>query len=173
MVKLTLAAFLGSLSIAGATENTFRQVVAAGYDSIEKITDGLTIDALAQLRTEGGVQIGMLRAEKIIKSLGSPRLVAILGSPNVGRFLDMTPPPVLEPVTLKIDLKGKGVAMTGAGPAGREELADKLRAAGAIVQSSVSKNTAYLICESADSTSSKAVKARALGTQVVGYGDVF
>jgi DNA ligase (NAD+) len=72
-----------------------------------------------------------------------------------------------------IDLKGVTVVMTGAGPAPRGELEAQARAAGAIVQGSVSKTTQLLICESANSTSSKAEKARKLGTRVIGYAEVF
>lgn len=173
MGKLSLPAFLGALSISGATENTFRQIVAAGYDTLEKIRDDLSVVDLAQLRTEGGVQIGELRAGKIILSLRSPRVKALLSAPGALRFIDMSSPAAAEAVDLKIDVKGKTFCLTGTGPKGRDELAAILRAAGAIVQSSVSKTTNYLLCEDANSTSSKAKKAREIGTTVLGYGDVF
>jgi DNA ligase (NAD+) len=50
----------------------------------------------------------------------------------------------------------------------RDEIKAELEAKGHKVTGSVTKNTDYLLCESKDSQSTKAKKARELGTQVIG-----
>ncbi|MBR1760954.1 MAG: NAD-dependent DNA ligase LigA [Schwartzia sp.] len=54
----------------------------------------------------------------------------------------------------------------------RDEIKAELEAKGHKVTGSVSKNTDYLLCESKDSQSAKAKKARELGTQVIGEADL-
>ena len=54
----------------------------------------------------------------------------------------------------------------------RDEIKAELEARGHKVTGSVSKNTDYLLCESKDSQSSKAKKARELGTQVIGEAEL-
>lgn len=172
MPKLALPEFLDALTISGATENTFRVIVNAGFDTLDKIRNMKTTD-LANLTRDSGVQIGQVRAAQIYEGLRSPRIAELLDAADA--WLDTTPAAAVEvtPVNLLIDLKGVTVVMTGAGPAPRGELEAQARAAGAIVQGSVSKTTQLLICESANSTSSKAEKARKLGTRVIGYAEVF
>ena len=172
MPKLALPSFLDALTISGATENTFNVIVGAGYDTLEKIR-AMSITEIADLTRDSGVQIGTARAAQIHQSLHSPRVSELLDQADA--WLDTTPVAAtpVEAVVLKLDLQGKNVVMTGSGPAPRSELEAKLKGAGAIVQGSVSKTTHYLICESASSTSSKAEKARKLGTAVVGYAEVF
>ncbi len=54
----------------------------------------------------------------------------------------------------------------------RDEIRAELEALGHKVTGSVSKNTDYLLCESKDSQSSKAKKARDLGTKVIGEAEL-
>lgn len=168
-MKLTLPHFLDSLSIAKATDSTWESVIAAGYDTLDKIRT-ITPQQLSAITLSHGGRIGE-RAEQIIASLRSPRVTALLDRAHV--WLDTSAPAPTAAVTLKIDVAGKNVCMTGTGPADRKVLAAQLKAAGANVQSAVSSTTHYLLCESADSQSSKAKSARKLGTTVLGYSDVF
>lgn len=171
MAKLALADFLDALSIDKATDATWEQVIAAGYDTLDKIR-ALTVSQLSAITLSHGGRIGE-RAQTILTALNSPRVTALLDRAHV--WLDTTPPAAeaVTAVSLKIDVAGKNVCMTGTGPADRKTLAAQLKAAGANVQSAVSSTTHYLLCESADSQSSKAKSARKLGTTVLGYSDVF
>ncbi len=54
----------------------------------------------------------------------------------------------------------------------RDEIKTELEARGHKVTGSVTKNTDYLLCESKDSQSTKAKKARELGTQVIGEAEL-
>lgn len=173
MPKLALPEFLDALTISGATENTFRVIVNAGFDTLDKIRNMKTTD-LANLTRDSGVQIGQVRAAQIYEGLRSPRIAELLDQADA--WLDTSPAvtaPDFVKASLLIDVAGLNVVMTGAGPAPRNELEAQARAAGAIIQGSVSKTTHLLICESANSTSSKAEKARKLGTRVIGYAEVF
>lgn len=173
MPKLELPNFLDSLSIAGATENSWRYIIAGGLDTLAKIRAATPAD-FAAIRTTSGGRVGE-RGQKIWDSLHSPRVEALLDRADA--WLDESPRPVGarpdEIIPLKVPLVGKNVCMTGTGPLGRGTLANHLRDAGATVQDSVNSATHILICESADSTSSKAQKARKLGVTILGYSDVF
>lgn len=171
MTKLALPDFLDALSIDRATDSTWGQVIAAGYDTLEKIRT-ITPQQLAAITLAHGGRIGE-RATFIHASLHSPRVTALLDRAHVWLDTTVTAAHTGEVVSLKIDVSGKNVCMTGTGPADRKALAAQLKAAGANVQSAVSSTTHYLLCESADSQSSKAKSARKLGTTVLGYNDVF
>lgn len=166
--KLPLDLFLDSLSISSATDSTWRQVMAAGYDTLEKIR-ALTVNQLSNIGAEDKRTIGS-RAFKIYESLHSPRVEALLDRADA--WLDRTPPAKVDTSGLKLDVKGKNIAMTGTAPIPRDALKKMIEAAGGKVASSVTSTTHYLLCESADSQSSKAKAARALGTTVLGYTDV-
>lgn len=173
MPKLDLPNFLDSLSIASATENSWRYIIAGGLDTLAKIRAASPAD-FAAIKSSAGVRVGE-RGQKIWDSLHSPRVEALLDRADA--WLDETPRQVMaragEVIPLKVPLVGKNVCMTGTGPLGRGTLADHLRSAGATVQDSVNSATHILICESATSTSSKATKARKLGVTILGYSDVF
>ena len=81
-------------------------------------------------------------------------------------------PTVYEPPTEQDGSKPTGKSLTfvitGKLSRPRDEIKAELEAKGHKVTGSVSKNTDYLLCESKDSQSTKAKKARELGTQVIG-----
>lgn len=62
---------------------------------------------------------------------------------------------------------GKTFVLTGKMPKKRSEYEALIKAAGGKVAGSVSKNTDYLVIADVDSTSSKAEKARELGTKLI------
>ena len=65
------------------------------------------------------------------------------------------------------------VAMTGKGDKGRKELVADIEAMGYEFDSSVNSNTNILICEDVDGSSSKLVKARKQGIQLMAYNEFF
>lgn len=173
MPTLPLPQLLGSLSISGATENTWERVLAQLPQTDDPLAAiaALKPETLAEFTRDSGGRIGMANATKILTSFTSPRIQAIL--PKLGKFLGETKVADVPSIPLLMDLSGKNVVLTGAGPAPRDSLAAVLKAAGVNVQGSVGKATHYLICEDANSTSSKAQKARKMGTTVLGYNEVF
>jgi len=70
----------------------------------------------------------------------------------------------------KSDLTGKMVAFTGSGPMKRKEFETALKLKGAKT-GGVTKNTDILVLDDLESTSSKAVKARKLGIEMMVYED--
>lgn len=79
-------------------------------------------------------------------------------------------------VTLKEEKKGESkglVAMTGKGPAGRKELASRLKNLGYEFISTVTGETDILLCEDPSSGSSKLKKAEKLGVKLISYKDFF
>ncbi len=85
-------------------------------------------------------------------------------------------PTVYEPPAESGGAIGEGKALTfvitGKLSRPREEIKAELEARGHKVTGSVSKNTDYLLCESKDSQSAKAKKARELGTRVIGEAEL-
>lgn len=171
MPKLGLAQFLSALSIAEATEQTFQAIIDAGYSSFDKIL-ALTPSAMSQIVLAGGGRIGQ-RAYDIYSSLHSERVSQLIARADAWLDTDASKPVAGSAFPLLIDVTGKRICLTGAGPADRKALAAQLSSAGAIMQSAVSKNTDILICAALDSQKSKANKARVLGTTVLEYSAVF
>lgn len=65
------------------------------------------------------------------------------------------------------NISGKIFVLTGKMPKKRNEYEEMITSKGGIVAGSVSKNTDYLVIADVSSTSSKAVKARKLGTKLI------
>ena len=178
-LRMKLSQFLSSLSISGATENTWDVVINAGYDTLDKIRE-MSQHQLAQIERPTGVRIGEVNAEKIFESLHSDRVTECC---VLQHFLQKSEDSVETELPNNISLfsnpphltlhswNGMHVVMTGEGPAPRQVLSAVLSEAGVIKQSSVSKNTDLLIAARDDTV--KARKATALGIKVVSYSEVF
>ena len=176
---MNLAQFLNSISIEGAGELTFDLMMEEGYNTIEKI-NGMTIQQIADVGRSSKRTIGEKTAGKIRNSLHSDRVRELLQYKNLWvkeefkqDMSDALSIQVEDGSELKIDVKGKKVLFTGSGFFSRSALTAILKRNGAIVQSSVTKETDILILEDLDSISNKARKARKYGTKMVTYKDVF
>lgn len=178
--KLSLADFLGSLSIDKATAGTFEAFIAQGFDTLDKIL-AMTPADMYNAKTTSGTTIGS-RAQDIWNSLHSDRLTFPLA--NAALYLSAAPTAAVAADTngWKVNLEAFGpvqsladikVVVTGAGPLPRDVLANMLKARGATIQSAVSGSTSYLILEDPDSTTSKAKNARKLGIPMLAYDQVF
>lgn len=163
MPKLQLPELLDALSINSAGTDTWNLIISEGHDSLDKIL-ALTPDQISQVGSSSKKTIGLSRAIKIVESLKSPRIQAIL--PNFTTWLDTS---VKAVASLALDLKGKKVCFTGTAPIARDALKRMLVAAGAEVQSSVSSRTEILFLEDENSTSTKAKEARKLGVTLMPY----
>lgn len=164
--QLPLAKFLDSLSIQSATSDTWNLVISQGFDTIDKILN-LSVNEISLIGKSTNRTIGE-RATTIHKSLHNPKIIRILEQAKKHNLFKES-----ESFQFKMDFKNKRVCLTGSAPHPREKIKEWLISAGAIVQSAVSSNTDYLLCESSSSTSGKAKKARELGTKVVGYSEIF
>lgn len=198
---MNLAQFLNSLSIEDAGELTWDMIIEAKYDTVEKINE-MSINDLAVIGEFDGKErfvqtkrIGEKTAIKIWNSLHSNRVQKLLPFWHLWVKED---PPMDEVVVfikdkvkmsdslrieieedeseeseLKMDLRGKKVLFTGAGPFSRNTLTAVLKRNGAIVQDNIRKDTEVLILADLDSNSNKTQKARKWGIQMVTYEDVF
>lgn len=172
MPKLPLPLFLDSLSVAGATDHTWEAVIDAGHDSLDAIRS-LTVGVLAEIKRDSGVRIGDVNAAKILTSLNSDRVQALLQRADAWlapKTVD-TGSPLSDGIRVLISVTGQHVCLTGSGPADRKVLEATLKAAGAIVQSSVNAKTNLLVAS--EINKGKAQKAAALGTPVRPYTEVF
>lgn len=170
---MKLAELLEALSIEGATENTWKKVINAGFNTPELII-GMSREQLSQIGKDEGKTVGEKRADRIYNSLHSSRIQNLLI--NSYKWLDNKPEIKSlnqEVMTGKMNLLGKRVVMTGAGPRSRSELENELKSMGAIPQDSINKETNLLITADPTSQSSKTQKANKLGIEIVSYNDVF
>ena len=164
MKKMSLAEYLESISIS-RMGRSWKDVISAGFNTVEKIL-AMSVEQLANVGRDTGRTVGE-RALEIHQSLHSPRVLGLLQ--HADKWVEA--PQAQDTSALKIDVKGKNVCFTGTGPCDRKKLTLILEAAGAKVCSSVTKNTHILLIEDANSTSTKAQSARALGTKIISYSD--
>lgn len=149
---MPLENFLGGLSIPLCATSTFRLVVDAGLDTVEKLhatpyARFLEIDGL-----------GPKRASSLFDSLRTTHKALIQDILSTG-------------VALKSravgNLTGKSVCFTGKSVRKRAELEALATNAGGAVKGSVGKGLTFLVLADPDSTSSKAVAARKNGTTCI------
>jgi DNA ligase (NAD+) len=151
-LPLDLPTFLAGLGIEGFSTQTARLLVQAGHDDLDKIL-GATEEELAAIHG-----LGVIKAKNIVRGLHARAAeVARLRAAGV------------EPVVKKSHgpLRGKTFCITGSHGRSRKELTRLVEAAGGRVLSSVTKELDYLVIADPASTSSKAQKARELGTRLI------
>lgn len=172
MPKLPLPLFLDSLSVSGATDHTWEAVIDAGYDSLDSIRS-LTAPVLAEIKRDSGVRIGTVNAAKILASFNSDRVQALVSRSSAWLAAPRADAgsPLTDGIRVILDVTGAHVCLTGTGPAERKVLEATLKAAGAIIQSSVNAKTTFLVAS--EINKGKAQKAAALGTTVRPYAEVF
>lgn len=148
--NIPLDIFLGGLSIPSIGGSTIRAIMNAGCDTIEKF---------GQLKAEHFEQVPGVGPSKA-KALAEGLVY------NQKLILDL-----LDVVTIKSKPIGKlsntSVCFTGAMVNKRPILEKMAQDAGADVKSSVGKGLSYLVINDLNSTSSKAVKAKSLGTKLI------
>jgi len=75
--KISLAAYMNFLSIVGAGDVTWNQVVDAGYDTVDKI-NAMTIEELSNVGSGEGHRVGEKTAQKIWDCLHSERVQELM-----------------------------------------------------------------------------------------------
>jgi DNA ligase (NAD+) len=151
-LPLTLPVFLAALGIEGFAIQTARLLVSAGYTTIEKLL-GATEQDLAGIAGLGPIKAGM-----IVRGIAGRK-------EEIGRLLAQG----IVPVTQEQEgpLAGLSFCFTGALSRPRGELTNLVESNGGRVLSGVTKELQYLVSAEADSTSSKAQKAKKYGTQLL------
>ncbi len=152
-LPLTLPVFIAALGMDNFALETARLRIAAGYDTIEKLL-AANEEALAVVKG-----LGKIKAASIVKGLASRR-------EEIQRLLL---DPRLHPVTPQQQgpLAGLTFCFTGSSTKPRAELTALVDANGGRVLAAVTKELSYLVIADPASTSSKAVKARKLGTKLI------
>lgn len=148
--------FLGSLNIPNCGRRVFKNIIKAGY-SLEDILQ-LTPDLLEQI--DG---IGSSKAEDVCAGI-EKKSQLIEDLLEVGFKIEDEVP------VASGGLNGKSFCFTGKMKHGRKELESLAISNGGQVRS-VSKELDYLVIADPNSSSSKAVKARKLGVQLIGEED--
>ncbi len=153
-----LSTFLSALGIQGGAYNKCERIVLGGFDTIEKIKK-LTIDQLIEVDS-----FAEKSATEFISSLKEriPSIDKLLGMGFYFRAKEIAETPV----------KGKKICITGSLSRKRSEMEKLLREAGAIMVTSVSKNTNYLLTNETEANSSKFKKAQSLGVSIISEEDV-
>lgn len=152
-LPLSLSTFLAALGIDGFAEQSARLLVRSGLTSLDSILRA-TEDELAAI-----AGLGAIKAQRIVSGL-SARKSEIEELVAAG-IVTTEEHPVEGP------LSNKTFCFTGAQSRPRTELVKLVEAAGGRVLSSVSKDLTHLVIADPNSTSSKAEKARKLGTKLI------
>lgn len=157
-LPLDLPTFVAALGIPGVGLETARLVVGAGFDSLDALRLA-TVDSLAAIKG-----LGPTKAALVVEGLAA-REGEIVRLAEVG----------VVPITREAagPLAGKTFCFTGAAPVPRPELTKRVEGLGARVLSGVTRDLQYLVMGEADSTSSKAQKARQLGVTLLTYPELF
>lgn len=151
-LPLTLPVFIAALGMDNFALQTAKLLIAAGYDSIEKLLAAKEAD-LAALSG-----LGAIKAASIVRGLKSREQ-------EIQRLLAAG----IVPVTPAQEgpLSGLSFCFTGASTRPRNELTQMVESRGGKALASVTKDLHYLVIADPTSTSSKAVKARKLGTKLI------
>lgn len=151
-MRLPLAVFVAALGIETVSRETAKLLVGAGYDTIEKIA-AATPEELANIPG-----LGEIKAQRITDGVRG-RLAEIERLKAAG----------VVPVALAEGgpLAGLSFCFSGSSTRPRKVLEQLVEKNGGSVASSVTKGLKYLVLADPSSTSSKAEKARKLGTEVI------
>ncbi len=151
-LPLTLPVFLSGLGIEGFAIQTARLLVTAGYTTLDKLL-AATAEDLAAIPG-----LGAIKAASIVRGLASRK-------DEIQRLLDAGVVPV--PPEAAGPLAGLSFCFTGSATRPRGELTHEVESRGGRVLGSVTKELTYLVIADVNSTSSKAEKARKLGTKLI------
>jgi len=157
--KVDFSTFLSALGIQGGAYNKCEKVVMAGYNTVEKIKE-LTIEKLMQVdgfAEKSSTEFVTSIQEKI---------------PLIERLLEKGFH-FAEIEHKKTEFLKKRICITGSLSRKRSEIEKVIREIGAIVASSVSKSTDYLLTNEQKPTSSKFKKAIELDISIISEDEFF
>jgi DNA ligase (NAD+) len=151
-LPLSLPVFLAGLGIENFSTQTARLIVAAGYTAIDKLL-AATPEELAAIPG-----LGAIKAGAIVRGLAARK-------DEIHRLLEAGIVPV--PPEAAGPLAGLSFCFTGSATRPRGELTHEIESRGGRVLGSVTKELNYLVIADVNSTSTKAEKARKLGTKLI------
>lgn len=156
--EIPLDIFLGGLTIKMIGSSTIRLIMNAGFDSLEKIQQ------MSKNQIEGISGIGPIKAESLFNGLKKNQdLIQRILKNGIK---------IKNPNEIKEGkLSGKSICFSGKSSLPRKELEKLASDNGAIVKSSVTRGVTWLVLADKTSTSSKAVSARSLGTEILSEED--
>lgn len=157
-LPLSLPVFLAALGIEGFAIQTARLLVSAGYTTVDKLLDA-TAETLA-----GIPGLGPLKAGAIVRGLAARR-------DEIQRLREAGVEPV--PPEAAGSLSGLTFCFTGSATRPRGELTREVESRGGRVLGAVTKELNYLVIADVSSTSTKAEKARKLGTKLINEDQLF
>lgn len=149
--EITLDILLGALSIPMIGATTIRQIMSAGCDTLEKFGQ------LQASHFEMVPGVGPTKAESLAAGLKN----------NQQLILDLLKNGVKIKGKIIGKLTGSSLCFTGAMKMKRPVLEKMAADSGAEIKSSVGKGLTYLVIADPNSTTSKAVAARKLGTKLI------
>lgn len=162
--QIPLNIFLGSLNIPNCGRRVFESLIEQGYDSLE------LIQSLLPAHFEQVDGIGPKMAQEIYHGLKARKqLVADLLAVGIkiGNFLEEV---ASSDTTVKkhmAEVSGKSFCFTGAMSQPRGVLESYAKKAGGTIRGGVSSGLDFLVMADPSSNSTKAVKARSLGTKTI------
>jgi len=151
-LPLSLPVFLASLGMDDFAFETAKLLVAAGYDTLEKL-HAATAEELAVIKGMGAIKAknvvaGLAARKDEIERLVAAGIVPVLPAAGGG-------------------FSGKTFCFTGSLPRPRKEYEDLVVEHGGQLLAGVTKELHFLVMEDANSASTKAEKARKYGTQCI------
>lgn len=153
--ELTLAEFLGSLGIDGLGKRRVALIQNAVPGQMDLVSDW-TSGKLEGLAVEAGVP-----------GIGKQLSDAVVGKADLIDALLMNGVTIKSVVKVSVNKNAKSFCFTGASSVPRKELQALVVSKGHVVKNDVGKGLDYLVMADPESTSSKAVKARKLGTKCI------
>lgn len=156
--SVDLPTFLSALGISGGGYNKCEKIVQNGFDTFDKILE-LNQEQLMEVDS-----FAEKSSEEFIKSLSTKKpLIKKLSKLGFDfKELNISENPI----------KGKKICITGSLSMKRSEKEKQLRELGAVIVSSVTKNTDFLLTNDKESGSSKNKKANQLSIPIVSEEDL-
>lgn len=151
---ISLDVFLGALSIPMIGGSSIRAIMAAGHTTLKAIQK-LSVKDLEAING-----IGPGRAKSLAEGLKANEDIIDALLKNGVQIKEKT-------MSKNGVLTGKSFVITGTLTRKRDEVAAMIEEAGGTMQGSVGKGTTYLVIADPSSTSTKAQKARKLGTELI------
>jgi DNA ligase (NAD+) len=151
-LPLTLPVFIAALGMDNFALQTAKLLVTAGYNTIEKMLAAKEADLAAV------AGLGAIKAAGIVRGLRAREA-------EIERLLAAGIIPVAP--TEEGPLAGKTFCFTGSSTRPRAELTQLVESNGGRVLAAVTRELQFLVIADPASTSSKAVKARKLGTKLI------
>ncbi len=160
--NVDLITFLSALGISGGAYNKCEKIVNAGYDTIDKVMN------LTPAQLETVESFAEKSATDFLNSLQSKKEIV-----DKLRTYDFKLNPPVATTQNEGAIGGLKFCITGTLSMKRSELQKIVKSYGGIVQSSVSKETDYLITNDTESSSSKFKKAQQLEIPIISEDKFF